>query len=64
MKMIAGYLEHALEFERMAAEATDPRLKESLTEQAVAYRKLAQERARRLGLQTVPMTRPDRSRPP
>ena len=64
MKMIVEYLEHALEFQRMAAEATDPRLKESLAEQAAAYRKLAQERAQRRGLQTIPMTKPDRSRPP
>ena len=45
MKMIAEYLEHALKFERMAAEATDPALKESLAKQAVAYRQLAAERA-------------------
>ena len=45
--MIAEYLEHALQFERMAAEATDPALKASLSSQAVAYRKLAAERAGR-----------------
>jgi hypothetical protein len=50
MKMIAEYLDHAIEFERMAAEATDPALKESLAEQALAYRKLAAERAERLHL--------------
>jgi hypothetical protein len=64
MKMIAEYLEHAREFDRMAAEATDPRLKESLAEQAAAYRKLAQERAERRGLQIAAMTKPNRSRPP
>jgi hypothetical protein len=48
--MIAEYLEHALQFERMAAEATDPALKESLLAQAVSYRKLADERAERLKL--------------
>ena len=46
--MIAEYLEHALQFEKMAAEATDPALKDSLAKQAVAYRKLAAERAERL----------------
>jgi hypothetical protein len=54
MKMIAEYLEHALKFERMAAEATDPALKESLAKQAVAYRQLAAERATRLGLSQPP----------
>jgi len=52
--MIAEYLEHALQFERMAAEATDPALKESLARQAVAYRKLAAERAERLNLARLP----------
>ena len=56
MKMIAEYLEHALQFERMAAETADPKLKNSFTEQAVAYRKLASERAKRHGLQ--PTTQP------
>jgi hypothetical protein len=48
VKMIAEYLEHALQFDRMASEATDPGLKQSLEKQAVAYRKLAKERAARL----------------
>ena len=52
--MIAEYLEHALQFERMAAEPTDPALKESLARQAVAYRKLAAERAERLNLARLP----------
>jgi hypothetical protein len=46
--MIAEYLEHALQFERMAAQESDPALKQSLTKQAQAYRKLASERAKRL----------------
>ena len=56
MKMIAEYLEHALQFERMAADETDLALKESLTKQAHAYRKLAEERAARLGLPKPPQT--------
>jgi len=52
--MIAEYLDHALQFERMAAEATDPALKESLHNQAVAYRKLADERAHRLHIPLPP----------
>jgi hypothetical protein len=43
--MIAEYLDHALQFERMAGEATDPALREALSKQAAAYRKLAAERA-------------------
>jgi len=54
--MIAEYLEHALQFERMAAEATDPSFKESMLKQAAAYRKLAGERAGRLGLPQPPAT--------
>ena len=56
MKMIAEYVEHALQFERMAIEATDPALKESLAKQALAYRKLAAERAERLDLPRRPQS--------
>jgi len=54
VKMIAEYLEHALQFERMAKDETDAALKKSLLNQAEAYRKLARERAQRLGLQMPP----------
>ena len=54
MKMIAEYLEHALQFERMAAAETNPTLQESLANQAIAYRKLAAERANRLKLPPPP----------
>jgi hypothetical protein len=53
--MIAEYLEHALQFERLAAEESDPQLKASLESQAIAYRKLAEERADRLKLQPINM---------
>jgi hypothetical protein len=43
--MVAEYLERALQFERMAAQEADPKLKASLEAQAVAYRKLAEKRA-------------------
>ena len=56
MKMIAEYLEHALQFEKMAAEATDPALKESHARQAVASRTLAAERAERLNLARPPQS--------
>jgi len=56
MKMIAEYLEHALQFERMAADETDPALKETLANQALAYRKLAAERAVRLNLPRTPQS--------
>ena len=57
MKMIAEYLEHALNFERMAADNTDPKLKADLLKQANAYRKLASERAERRGLPMPPNPR-------
>ena len=47
MKMIAEYLENALNFERLAAAEKDPELKASLLKQAEAYRKLAADRALR-----------------
>jgi hypothetical protein len=54
MRMIAEYLENALQFERMAAAEVDAGLKADLERQAVAYRKLAAERAKKLGLQPPP----------
>jgi hypothetical protein len=57
LKMIAEYLEHALQFERMASEEADAALKESLLKQAAAYRKLATERAKRLNLPPSPRER-------
>jgi hypothetical protein len=39
--MVADYLEHAVQFESMAAEATDPALKARFPEQATTYHKLA-----------------------
>jgi hypothetical protein len=52
--MIAEYLEHALQFERMAASEKNPELRAQLEKQAAAYRKLAGERANKLGLQSPP----------
>jgi hypothetical protein len=50
MKLVAEYLEDALKFERMAREATDPKLRDALQTQAAAYRKLANKRAAELEL--------------
>jgi hypothetical protein len=52
MKLVAEYLDRALQFERMADATQDPQLREQLTQQAAAYRKLATKRALRLGLPT------------
>jgi hypothetical protein len=62
MKLVADYLEEAAKFDRMAAEATDPKLKEALHNQAAAYRKLADERAAELNLPPVnlPAVVPDK----
>jgi hypothetical protein len=51
MKMIAGYLENAIKFERLALEESDQKLK------ALAYRRLATERANKFGL-APPTERP------
>ena len=54
MKMVAEYLEKALDFERLAALENGPELKASLMKQAEAYRKLAADHALREKL-TPPM---------
>ncbi len=60
MKMIAQYLEKAIDFEKMALKEKDLRLKDSLLNLAAAYRKLADERAPKLNL-LVPPGRPKSS---
>jgi hypothetical protein len=50
MKLITEYLEHALQFERLAAEESNPELKAQFESQAAAYRKLVAERTERYGL--------------
>jgi hypothetical protein len=50
MKMIAEYLEHAVQFELLARTEENPKLKAELEKQAAAYRKLAAERSKQLGL--------------
>jgi hypothetical protein len=50
MNMVAEYLEHALQFGRMAADEQNPKVKAEFEKQAVAYRKLAGERAKSLGI--------------
>jgi hypothetical protein len=59
MKVVAEYLEQAFNFDRMAAEATDPALKESFQKQADAYRKLAEKRAAQLPPVNLPAVRDD-----
>ena len=51
MKLIHEYLEHSVQFERMADEA-DPTLREQFLKQAAAYRKLAEKRAAELSKRT------------
>ncbi len=50
MKVIEEYLENALAFEQLAAVEIDPTFKDDFEKQAVVFRKLAAERAKRLGL--------------
>jgi hypothetical protein len=54
MKMVAEYLDQAVQFDRMAADATDPGFKETLLKQAEAYRQLAAERAARITRSPAP----------
>jgi hypothetical protein len=57
MKLITEYLEHALQFERLAAEESNPELKAQFENQAAAYRKLVGERTERYGL--PPQSQPE-----
>jgi hypothetical protein len=48
--MVAEYLEHALTFERMAAQEENQAAKAQLEKLAASYRKLATDRAKALGM--------------
>jgi hypothetical protein len=50
MKLLAEYLERAVNLERLAADEQDSRFKAELLNQAAAYRKLAAKRAEQYGL--------------
>jgi hypothetical protein len=50
MKLLSQYLDHALKFESLAAAESNPELNAALAGQARAYRKLASQRAAKLGL--------------
>jgi hypothetical protein len=50
MKMLSEYIEHALSFERMAEDESDPTLRAQFQNQAAAYRKLAADRAASYGM--------------
>jgi len=47
--MVAEYVEHALQFERLAAHEKNPQLKADLEKQAAAYRRLAADEQKRWG---------------
>ena len=50
MKTIAEYLADAIKFQAMADNEKNPELKAALENQAAAYRKLAIDRATKLGI--------------
>ena len=54
MKMLAEYLENAVQFEQMAADEKDPKLKAEFVRQAASYRKRAEKRAKEYGLNMPP----------
>jgi hypothetical protein len=62
MRRLAEYLEHALEFEQMAAGTDDPALKQQLLNQAAEYRKLAEQRAIQLDMPKPPPAAPPPSK--
>jgi hypothetical protein len=54
MKMLVEYLDNAVQFERVAADEKDPKLKAEFERQAASYRKLAEKRAKEYGLKMPP----------
>ena len=50
LDLLTQYIDHALTFERMADAEPDQGFRADLERQASAYRRLAAQRARRLGL--------------
>jgi hypothetical protein len=50
MKILIEYLEHALQFERLAKEERDLILRAQFQRQATTFRRLAAERAEKYGL--------------
>jgi hypothetical protein len=50
MKMLADYLDTAINFEQMAAQENDLKLTAELERQAASYRRLAEKRAKEYGL--------------
>lgn len=54
--MLAEYLENAIKFEQLAAAETEAKLKADFEKQAAAYRKLAEQRAKKYNLPIPPKT--------
>jgi hypothetical protein len=52
MKTIAEYLADAIKFQAMADNEKNPELKAALENQAASYRKLAIDRAKKLGIRS------------
>lgn len=50
MKLIIEYVHNAIRFERLAALEQNPAVSAVLKDQAAAYRKLAEERAKKIGV--------------
>jgi hypothetical protein len=55
MKLVTEYLADAAKFDQLAALEQNRQVREQLKEQAAAYRKLAEKRAKHLG---VPLPKP------
>jgi hypothetical protein len=51
VKLVVEYVANAVKFERLATLEERPEFKAVLEKQAAAYRKLAKERAQKMGLQ-------------
>jgi hypothetical protein len=54
VEVIAEYLERALQFQRLAGLEDNPQRKADLQKQAAAYRKLAVDRSKKLGIEPPP----------
>jgi hypothetical protein len=58
MRSVAEYIDRADEFDRLAAQATEPMLKKRYADVAGCYRLLAQERERLIAEGTLPADPP------
>ena len=59
MKLVVEYLHDAVRLEHLAASEPNPEVSGALKQQAAVYRRMAEERAKKMGLPPPDMLPPD-----